>query len=467
MRRRQVVQFCCPTRGACRPESWHQEYTVVPLCPILRFLAAIVRAEVIAIGDELTSGQRIDTNSAWLSQELSDLGIRTIFHTTIADDLDACARAFRLAGERAEIVVMTGGLGPTADDLTRESLAVATDRELELREDVLANIQDLFRRRNRTMPKRNRLQAMFPVGSHVIENPHGTAPGIDLQLCGEVATRYFCLPGVPAEMKQMWHETVRPALLSTGAGKKVIRHFRLKCFGVGESRLEEMLPDLIRRGRTPTVGITVHKATITLRVTAESDSAAGCSEQIQQTIEIIRGCLGNLVYGTEDDELEHAVLRELTKRRQSLSTIEWATPGLLANWFHAIAETGMQQASEMEMSFYRSGISLTDAEAVRQFVGEEIGEMSSVNAELVTKKMAERVRRQFGTDYGLAVGPVTAPDMNDGQVAAPQLWLALAHREETVCLATNYASHPDILDELSSKQALNLVRKHLLNRAVV
>ena len=419
-----------------------------------------MRAEVIAIGDELTSGQRIDTNSAWLSQRLAEIGVATIFHTTIGDDLEACSSAFRLAGERADVVVMTGGLGPTADDLTREALSQACHRPLELREDVLVHIQGIFARHNRNMPDRNRVQAMFPNGSSVIDNPHGTAPGIDLAIAGDFVTRYFCLPGVPAEMRQMWVESVRPALLAMGAGRRIIRHHRLKCFGVGESQLEAMLPDLIRRGRSPTVGITVHKATITLRITAEADSDEACQALIEPTIETIRGCLGNLIFGTEDDELQHAVLRLLNAHDKTLSTIEWGTPGLLTNWFRTVSSPAPDR--------YWGGTTVTAA-ASNQFQGVGNASASSASAKIITKRLADQTREQFETDFALAVGPVTQveteTETTDGsrRASCPELCLALAHEDGTACHVTTYAGHPDILAERAAKQALNLLRKYLLN----
>lgn len=421
-----------------------------------------MRAEVIAIGDELTSGQRIDTNSAWLSQRLAEIGVPTMLHTTVADDLEACATAFRLAGERADIVIMTGGLGPTADDLTREALSKASNLPLKLNEEVLSHIRGMYARRNRKMPNRNRLQAMFPDGSRVIENPHGTAPGIDLTMTGDIVTRYFCLPGVPAEMRQMWAESVRPELIAVGAGQRTICHHRLKCFGVGESQLEEMLPDLIRRGRSPTVGITVHKATITLRISAESDSDEACQALIEPTVETIRGCLGNLVFGTGDDELQHAVLRLLTAHDKTLSTIEWGTPGLLTNWFRAVSST------EFESDRYWGGTTVTAAASKRLF-GVYDERSTNISPQRVAQRLAEQTREQFETDYTLAVGPVTQAETGEKIADGPQgsnarvLWLALSHQDGTTCHCTTYAGHPDILVERSAKQALNLMRKYLLN----
>ncbi len=235
-------------------------------------------AEIISIGDELASGERLDTNSQWLSQRLAELGIHTLYHTTVADDLEANVAVFRLALERADIIVATGGLGPTADDLTRDAIAAAIGAELYLDQPSLDHIRGLFARHNREMPQRNVLQAKFPVGSRPIFNPGGTAPGILLEheRPERPACLLFALPGVPAEMREMFFATVGPAVVATLDQPRTIRHRRIKCFGAGESQVEAMLPDLIRRGREPSVGITVHEATITLRITAAGRTADEC-----------------------------------------------------------------------------------------------------------------------------------------------------------------------------------------------
>jgi nicotinamide-nucleotide amidase len=240
-----------------------------------------MQAEVIAIGDELVTGQRLDTNSRWLSAELAVLGIPVVFHTTAADTLEAGIEAFRIAAGRADVVVATGGLGPTADDLTRDVLAALADRPLVLSESALAAIEARFAARAAPCPASNRRQALFPEGSREIANPNGTAPGIDLALAvAGRQSRVFALPGVPAEMKPMWAATVAPALMAMLPEASTILQRRIKCFGAGESVTEAMLPDLVRRGRDPLVGITAHEATITLRIAARGRDEAECRGKI-------------------------------------------------------------------------------------------------------------------------------------------------------------------------------------------
>lgn len=277
-------------------------------------------AEIIAIGDELTSGQRLDTNSQWLSRQLGDLGVQCIRHTTVGDDLPQTVDAFGAAAARADLVVCTGGLGPTLDDLTRQALAEAFDRPLELDATSLERIQQMFANRNRAMPARNRVQAMFPAGSLVLPNPHGSAPGIDLHIPDQ-SVRFFALPGVPAEMKQMWQESVTPRLESMLGDQRGALHYHIvRVFGIGESDVEVKLPHLIARERDPVVGITVSRATITLRIMSRAHSRAAFEEKIQPTLREIHAALGDLVFGTGDVEL-HDVVRSVRSWRGGTS--EW------------------------------------------------------------------------------------------------------------------------------------------------
>ena len=177
-----------------------------------------------------------------------------MYHTTVGDDLQANIQVMQTAINRADLIVITGGLGPTDDDLTRQAIAEATGKELVLDEASLKHIELRFSSRGRTMPEKNTIQAYFPASSQVIPNPNGTAPGIDMRVprADGTTSRLFALPGVPIEMKEMWQQTVGSAIQSMeGVESSVIKHYCLKCFGVGESHLEAMVPDLIKRGRKP------------------------------------------------------------------------------------------------------------------------------------------------------------------------------------------------------------------------
>jgi nicotinamide-nucleotide amidase len=414
-----------------------------------------MHAEVISIGDELTSGQRLDTNSQWLSILLGELGIGVLYHTTVADNLQANVQVFRQAAKRADIVVATGGLGPTADDLTRDALAAAAGVELVLDTAALAHIEALFARRKRSMPERNKVQAMFPGGSRVIPNPAGTAPGIDMQLPrsdGKFA-RVFALPGVPAEMREMWKQTVAPTISALLGSPRIIRHKQIKCFGVGESDLEAMLPDLIRRGREPQVGITVHGATITLRITAAGESAEACYRAMEPTITTIHECLGDLVFGEGDDELEHAVLRLLREKQKTLATAEWGSGGMVAHWLSEVPHS---------TDHYLGGVVVRNRLALTSLLNLQPPQDSSANEQEHTiGQMAQACREKLSADYALAVGEL--PPVDPQATQPPVLHFAVAGPNETKARSSPYAGHPDILKMRGGKQALNLLRLTLLH----
>ncbi len=413
-----------------------------------------MHAEVIAFGDELTTGQRLDTNSQWLSQRLGDLGVHVHFHSTVGDQLEDCTQAFRIAVQRADIVITTGGIGPTADDLTRNALAAATDRPLELNELVWKHIQALFRRRGRVIPERNRVQAMFPGGSQEIKNPNGTAPGIYMSVDrpDRPAAHIFVLPGVPAEMREMWSDSLEQRLAELlGPQRNLILHQRIKCFGAGESELEQMLPGVTERGRSPSVGITVHRATITLRVTAQGKTAEECRTTMRPTIDLIHQCLGPLIFGEEDDELQDAVLRLLGKRQQTLATVEIATKGLVAKWL----------ATASSASTLYLGGKVIPGE-VWQAETEESDLPSAIDITARVADMARKVQMEFQADYGLAIGPVPTSPVGSG--SPPRIHLALATDRDVRQESKPFASHPDIRLSLAAKHALNLIRLTLADQ---
>lgn len=413
------------------------------------------RAEIIAIGDELICGERIDTNSGWISKQLTELGIPVHFHTTVGDDLPRVVTAIRASAQRADVVVISGGLGPTADDLTRDALAEALDMPLVLDAALLQHIEGLFARRRRPMPERNRLQAMLPEGSRPIPNPQGTAPGIAIDLSGQTSCRIFALPGVPSELFEMWRQTIVPELSADGGSGRVIRHRELKCFGVGESHLESMLPDLIVRGREPSVGITVHGATITLRITATSRTPQECVRAIEPVVKVIRDALGDLVYGEGDDELGDAVVRLLSRTGTTLATAECGTRGRLAHWLSEAAarygvENGEQAPRTPVAAPYRGGMVVPDSRATRD----------ECDIRELVEMMATGCREQFGADFGLAIGPLPPPGKAD--TPPGEFCFALATAEGVTLERDTAAGHPAILQDRAAKQSLDMVRKRLL-----
>lgn len=413
-----------------------------------------MHAEIIAVGTELTTGAKLDTNSQWLSLELAEIGIPVLAHLTIADDLEEMAKALQTAADRSEIVLITGGLGPTLDDLTREAMARFANVELVRHEPSWEHVKSMFAKRNRPMPERNIVQAMFPAGSEPLPNPRGTAPGIWLKHTradGSVS-RIAAMPGVPSEMKQMFRQQVLPRL---DGGGQVIRRARINLFGVGESQAEEILGDLTARGRDPDVGITVHEATITLRITAAAGSVDDCRHKIEKTREAILNRMGTLVFGVEDEELEHALVRLLKLRRASLSTAESGTGGLLAHRLTGVP--GFE-------SCYMGGVVVPTNSAKRELVSVDpmlIRQYGPISKE-VALAIAKGCRQRFGTNFALAVSEWPEFDPDDPLAPVPASFVALAGPNIAKVEQVQHFGDPDIAKSRTAKVAMNLLRLHLI-----
>ncbi|NOX57051.1 MAG: CinA family nicotinamide mononucleotide deamidase-related protein [Planctomycetes bacterium] len=422
-----------------------------------------MHAEVIAIGSELTSGANLDTNSQWLSVELGQIGIPVRFHTTVADDLDAIVDVLRTSVARSDVVLITGGLGPTQDDLTRDALAALAGRKLVLHQPSLDHIRRLFAQRGRPMPERNRVQALFPEGSEPLPNPVGTAPGIWMELSRDGADpcRLAALPGVPSEMRRMFHEQVRPRL---PRGDQVILSAKLNCFGAGESAIEEMLGELTARGRQPDVGITAHEATIVLRITAQAATLEQCRRQIDQTKALIRERLGSLIFGEEDETLPEVVVSLLRTRNKTLATLEMGTDGLLTHW---LAKADPQREhfvwAEIRRPFREEELrrfSVIQCYEKRCGVERKISEVDDRMSRFMKEEL-HRLRSHTEADLTLAVHlprSKTAPSTSPDQPAH----VVLVAKEIERAVEEPTAGNPAILVPRVVKAALNHLRLHLL-----
>jgi nicotinamide-nucleotide amidase len=414
-----------------------------------------MHAEIIAVGTELTTGAKLDSNSQWLSLKLAEVGIPVHYHTTVADDLNAMVAVMREAVNRSDLILITGGLGPTLDDLTRQAMAELTQTILVLHEPSLEFIKSMFARRHRTMAKRNEIQAMFPEGSVPIPNLRGTAPGIWMEIPrkgSETPATVAVMPGVPSEMKHMYHEQVQPRLPD---GTRVIRRARVNCFGIGESDAEQKLGDLTARKRDPEVGITVHEATITLRITTHGNSAEECENKIAATKKIIHGRMGSLVFGEEDEELEHIVIRLLKEKGFTLATAESGTGGLLAHW---LTETEKFQQN------YLGGVVAPTDHSKRILLNVEASALE-INGPISSETAAEMAigcRKIFNSDFAISVTECPRFDPDDTQSDAPAAYLALAGEGLLEVRKQTLMGDPAIIKSRTAKAALNLLRLHLI-----
>lgn len=412
-----------------------------------------MKAEILSIGSELTSGQNLDTNSQWLSQRLAEIGIHVGWHTTIADDFDDNIAAFRIASQRAHLVLATGGLGPTLDDLTREVLAKVAGVELTFHEPSWQHIKDMFARRKRPMPERNRVQAMLPAGAEVIPNPRGTAPGIWLQTG---AARFACMPGVPSEMFAMFNDWIRPRLQQMGFAHGVRIQRKINTFGTGESHIEEKLLDLTRRDHVPEVGITASDATISLRIFGSAPTREEALAQIAPVEQTIRQRLGKLVYGVDDEELQDAVITLLAAKHLSIATAESVTAGLVCQRLGQVPGASL---------YLRGGIVAYDARvkvallAVPQILIDEHGVISAP----VVEAMAVGCRTKLRSD--LAVSTVGLAGPGGGSPVKPigLVYVGLAWDGGVSSTSFSWSGTRMEIQSRTAKMALNAVRLHLLS----
>jgi nicotinamide-nucleotide amidase len=417
-----------------------------------------MKAEIVAIGSELTSGAKLDTNSQWLSLELAELGIPVAYHTTMSDSLEAMIEVFRIAAGRCELVLITGGLGPTLDDITRDALAALEAVELVLDEACLAHITDLFARRSREMPDRNRVQAMLPEGSRAIPNPRGTAPGIWIERDrGESGVcQLVAMPGVPSEMKRMFTHEVRPQLAGSG---HVMRRALLHCFGVGESTAEEMLGELTARDHDPEVGITVHEATITLRVNASGASEAECLEKIERVSVEIRNRLGSLIFGEGAESLESVVVEGLIAGGHTLSTAEVGTGGVLASWLSDVDGSGGCFVGGQVLADAGGDSEAGSASGLRS-LGVEWSKGAG-NSESAARELATACRQHNGSDFALSVAECPAFDPDAPDQEAPTTWVACAGPGGVETRSLTLLGDVSFTRSRTAKTALDLLRRML------
>jgi nicotinamide-nucleotide amidase len=414
------------------------------------------RAEIISIGSELVSGQALDTNSQWLSRELGLVGIAVAYHSTIGDQLDDHVSAFHIAAGRAELVVVTGGLGPTQDDLTREALARAAG--VPLREDPasLEAIAAMFARRHRVMAERNRVQALFPETAEVLPNRVGTAPGIWMPL-GQ--SRFACLPGIPSEMKVMFQEQVAPRLRALAWIERHIVQRKINLFGRGESDIESQALDLTARGRVPEVGITAHEATISFRIVGEGETEEQAFRQTELTAAEIYRRFGDLILGEGTVDEPEAVAAQLERTGATLSTAESCTGGLIAHMITTVPGVS---------PYFLGGVVSYSNDAKTSFLdvpADLIAAHGAVSHQ-VAEAMARGARARFGSDLAISATGVAGP--TGGSVEKPvgrvYLGLATARSVKTRQLDIGPEQPRDIIQHRSAKIALDWVRQALMHQ---
>lgn len=379
-------------------------------------------AELICVGSELLLGDILNTNAQYIARELAVLGIPHYYQTVVGDNRDRLRRAIEIASDRAQILIFTGGLGPTPDDLTVETLANTFDTPLRERPEVLADIEAKYTQRGRTMSPSNRKQALIPDGADVLPNPIGSAPGIIWQPRPNLTI--FTFPGVPAEMKRMWRETAVPTLKQQGWGREMFHSRTLKFWGISESRLAENVADLLDSAN-PTVAPYANFGHVKLRVSARASSQEAAIALIDPVADRIRDIAGSHYYGCDDDTLATVVGQLLHAKGQTLAVAESCTGGNLGKTLTDIPGSS---------AYFWGGVIAYDnriKETLLGVSGEDLAQQGAVSA-TVAEQMARGVRDRCGTDWGIGITGVAGPGGGTAEKPVGLVYLGLAFPDGTV-----------------------------------
>jgi PncC family amidohydrolase len=437
-----------------------------------------MKAEVLTIGDELLRGEIIDSNKAFLSDRLLSLDIETHYHASVRDVPADMIDAFQRAAERSDFVLVSGGLGPTRDDLTSEALAQAFGREMRLDETALAGIRAFFAAVGREMTENNASQAWFPDGAEVLANPIGTAPGFMLDVKTQGGRRpqvsrsepqaseggppqgtvFFCMPGVPREMMRMMDEQVLPRIAARLSGAGVVRARLLRTFGIGESALDAELADVAATGDV-VLGFRTSFPDNYLRPVARASTIAQADALLDHVCDAIRARLGPLVYGEGEETLEQVVGRLLRERGLKVAVAESCTGGLIAGKL-----TDVPGSSD----YFQGGVVAYADAAKRALLGvpEALLAQHGAVSDPVARAMAEGARARFGADLAIATTGISGP--GGGSEAKP---VGLVH----IALADAQGTHSDHFvfpvdrtrhRQLTTQIALDWIRRRLLGFAL-
>lgn len=412
-----------------------------------------MQAWIISIGTELTLGQSLDTNSAWLAQRLAGLGFRCTRHVTLPDERADIADQFRAAARAADVVLVTGGLGPTEDDLTRTALAEAAGQELVLDPASREQIRAFFAARRRTMSASNESQALRPAGGRALENPVGTAPGLFVEIEG---TPFYVLPGVPHEMREMFAMHVEPGLRALGGGRVVCSR-TLHTFGTGESIIGERIRDLMERGRNPEVGTTAKLGVISIRINATAESTAAATALLDGAERELRARLGEWVFGRDDQTLASAVGELLVARGGTLALAESCTGGLIGALL-----TDVPGSSR----YFRGGVIAYANEVKRDVLGVSAHDLERCGAvsDVVARQMAESARGRLGATLGLSVTGVAGPGGGTDEKPVGLVYVGVADAAGVAVheLRLGETTPRDVIRRRAAQSALNAVRLRLL-----
>lgn len=410
-------------------------------------------AEVVSVGTELLLGEITDTNATYICRRLAEAGINVYHRTTVGDNWERLCASLRQAQARADAVIVTGGLGPTEDDITREAIAQVVGKPLQEDPQAAQSIREFFQKRGRHFARTNVKQAMVPAGGRTIPNPHGTAPGVVVEAEG---TEFIALPGVPAEMRGMMREWVIPHLEQRrGEVRELIRSRTLKVVGLGESAVADMLRPVLEVQTDPTIASYAYPGEVRLRITTKAQSEEEALERLKAAEAQLREELGHYVFGADEDRLEAVVGEMLVAGGLSLAVAESCTGGLIAS-----RVTDVPGSSRY---FVGGAVTYSDAEKVRLLeVPAGIVKAYGAVSEPVARAMAKGARRTTGSDLALGVTGIAGPGGGTPEKPVGLVYIGLAAKEGTICQHHHMHGDRDQVKWRTSQAALDMIRMWLL-----
>jgi len=409
-----------------------------------------MKADIIAIGSELLLGQLVDTNSSYIAKRLAENGIELVQTTTIGDDLERMKEAIKEAIRRSHIVITTGGIGPTEDDLTRQAVAEVFGRPLTFQPHLMEQIEALFNKRGFRMAESNRKQAYIPEKSIPIENPKGTAPGFIVEYAkGSIIS----IPGVPLEMEYLMENTVIPYLRKRFDIKhQVIQYKVLRACGLGESAIGLQIKDLMERNRNPSVGTLASIGDIRIRITAKADNPEEASSLIDNVEKEIRNRLGVLIYGVDNETLHGNIAEGLEKLDLTLSVVETFTGGIISHKLTSTATNSFVQ-----------GVVLPSETSQKQFLNLSVLEFDSLrkNSQKVADSLAQKARGEFKTDLALSIFGKITQNQGEGDYRV-ETYYSLTTSTGIENQEYSLGGELWMVRERASIIALDMLRKYLL-----
>ena len=410
-----------------------------------------IKVAIICVGNELLNGHTVDTNSNWLCSRLLTASVSVVYSCCIGDDIKEIKNAIEYATQKAQIVLITGGLGPTDDDITRNAIAEFLNVKLVYHSQIDQKIKDYFKLRNYPMPARNSIQAYLPAGTSEIENPLGTAPGI---LYSDGKKIIASIPGVPSEMKRMFDETVLPRIEKFAQGDYVIVR-KIGCIGAGESTIADMLGALMTRGRNPLINCTVNCGIITLHIISHSKDKQQAEILAEKDVEKLCGLLGDLVFGFDGESLAEVVGKKLLRDKKTLALAESCTGGLIAKQITDIPGSS---------GYFKCGwITYSNEAKISQLgVKEELIEkFGAVSAE-VASAMAAGAKEKSGADFAAAVTGIAGSCGGSEQKPVGLVYIAIASEKSVETEKFLFGPrNRDFIRQRTCQNALNLLRLKL------